>query len=154
MTFTILSMMARNNSDVDKAYLPYFKTISGVVAAYRVGSRFDGTARRDSDMDYMLLIDSNRPYGPCWVSGMHDLRFDMWIELIMFTKGDLQNPDFLEDSVRKVAFVYEKYRGRELLLGSDVFEFWLSPEMSTLFEKLNLSRETARDILHQPIPEP
>ena len=153
MAFDLWIPRSRTNEDVDEICLPYYIRESDVVAVYRVGSRFDGTARTDSDMDYMLMRESDNPIGDCWVSASKSPTLDMWIETISFSRGDLQNPDTLEDRKRKVAFLYEKYRGRKLLYGSDVFEQWLSPEIERLFESMGLTPEVAKKILKTPIPE-
>jgi len=119
---------------------------SDIVAIYRVGSRtYGGKPRADSDIDYLVIRDSNKHL---WASNT-SFRISslnnpnaVYIERIEFSRKDLEEPEKMEGLVQKLLFLHGIHKGRELVWGEDVLPKWLSPSIMALFQKHKINDET------------
>ena len=130
-------------SEIDKLVVGAATGEHSTAAIYRVGSRADGTSRRDSDYDYMILLDEGTHYDSSNTVGFQ-VTSDQWCEKVTFTRRDLEYPDQMEGKETKLIFLYGKYRERVLLWGDNVFDKWLSPHIAEIFEANGINDESVK----------
>jgi len=99
-----------------------------VLAVYRTGSSVTGTMRPDSDVDYLTILNSDEhsDYANCITQ--RDMRRDVYVDQVSFTRKDLQSPSTIQKSREdKIRYLYrEKDRSRILLYGRDVLDSLLN----------------------------
>ncbi len=98
-----------------------------VMAVYRTGSTVTGNTKPDSDVDYLVVLDSDGHYRRDYRMTRDATAERPKVDIVAFTRGDLILPSSIrEGRVDKLAYLMrETTRPRIHLYGQDCFEHLL-----------------------------
>jgi len=98
---------------------------SPVMAVYRTGSTVTGKYHPGSDIDYLVVIDSEKHYKKDYRETRESLNSNPDIDNVVFSKKDLDSPSTIpkEYGFDKLAYLMREIRRERIILhGEDVFD--------------------------------
>lgn len=116
-----------------------------LLAIYRTGSTVVGKIQPGSDVDYLVIVDSDQHYERDYRKTREPIGPGPEIDIVYFTRLDLNSPSTMpEGQFSKVAYLArEVNRSRILLYGNDIFEELLNrEELDQVAEKLGVGSDT------------
>jgi predicted nucleotidyltransferase len=116
-----------------------------VLAIYRTGSTVSGKTQPNSDVDYLVIVESNEHYERNYRKTREPIDSNPEIDIVYFTRRDLESPSTMpEGQFSKVAYLAREInRPRILLYGNNIFEEILNREdLNQIAKRLRIGPDT------------